>query len=227
MRCAECGREIPDTSQHCAVCAAPVSQQPATSTKPPLGGPDDAIATSHSTDQGTGVRKTSPLALVILGIAVAALVAVIASVIVAVALVASSSGRQLTEDQLRPGDCLTGSTLPLDTTSPWPRHPWPRLFTTVPCTQEHFAEVVFAGNAWPRALTKYPGSRAIFDRADSRCIAAFAAYDGKPIGVSSFTYDDVAPNGASDWASGDRRLVCVAYEILDTPINYSIKGSHQ
>jgi hypothetical protein len=140
----------------------------------------------------------------------------------------SSSARQLTEAQLRAGDCLTGDNLRLDTSSPWTLDSaWPSLFTTVPCTQEHRAEVFFAGNAWPQALTEYPGGRAIFDQADSRCILAFTAYDGKPPGISTFTYDDVAPSGGSDWASGDRRLVCVAYYLLDLPVDYSIKGSHR
>ena len=106
------------------------------------------------------------------------------------------------------------------------------MFTAVPCTGPHLAEVFFAGTAWPKSLTAYPGDNAIFDRGNARCLTAFGAYDGTDNSISSFTIDDIEPYGSDDWASGDRWLVCLAYESTDqypggAPVNYSIKGSQQ
>ena len=130
-------------------------------------------------------------------------------------------------DELQTGDCLTGSDLGLgDTNSPWPD--W---FTVVSCTQQHIAEVFFAGNAWPQSRA-YPGDNAIDNLADDRCNTAFTAYDGITSDNSVFTYDFIDPFGSDDWASGDRWLVCVAYMSTSqypggAPVDYSIKGSHQ
>ena len=129
--------------------------------------------------------------------------------------------------QLRTGDCLTGTNLGLGGDNPWPY-----MFTAVPCTGPHLAEVFFAGTAWPKSLTAYPGDNAIFDRGNARCLTAFGAYDGTDNSISSFTIDDIEPYGSDDWASGDRWLVCLAYESTDqypggAPVNYSIKGSQQ
>ena len=55
--------------------------------------------------------------------------------------------------QLRTGDCLTGTNLGLGGDNPWPY-----MFTAVPCTGPHLAEVFFAGTAWPKSLTAYPGT---------------------------------------------------------------------
>jgi hypothetical protein len=130
----------------------------------------------------------------------------------------------LTEEQIRTGDCLTGSMgLGTDNT-------WPTWVAAVPCTQPHEAEVFFAGNAWP-ASAPFPGHKAIVDSVDQACENAFLNYDGVTVPQSSFTYNTISPLDSPDWASGDRRLVCVAY-IPDpstpaggSPVKYSIKGS--
>jgi hypothetical protein len=133
---------------------------------------------------------------------------------------------QLSVDQLKAGDCLTGSDLGLGTDSPWPDS-----VAVVPCTQQHIAEVFFASNAWPQSQA-YPGDNAINSQADDRCNSAFTTYDGTTSDNSAFSYDFVDPSGADDWASGDRWLVCVAYSPTSqypggAPVNYSIKGSQQ
>jgi hypothetical protein len=154
---------------------------------------------------------------------------VIVVALVTVIVVTSSSTPstlQLTEDQLQPGDCLKGSNLGLGTSSPWPDY-----VMAASCTQEHIAEVFYAGNAWPQSQA-YPGDNAIYSQADDRCKTAFTAYDGITSDNSVFTYDSVNPYGGDDWASGDRWLVCVAYEPTfrypgGAPMDYSIKGSHR
>ena len=178
MRCAECGRETAEESQYCALCGAPVSQQRSMAAAPSPGGPGDAIATDQRTplaDQeaaqdalsggraGQRHRRRGPLMMV--GVALAVLVAVI----VAITIANSSSGRQLTVDQLRPGDCLPGSNMGLGT-----GRPWPDLVTAVPCTQRHLAEVFFAGNVWPQTVTAYPGDNSVYYQALARCADAFA-----------------------------------------------------
>lgn len=101
----------------------------------------------------------------------------------------------------------------------------------VPCTQQHIAEVIFAGNAWPESQA-YPGDNAIDSQAKNSCDTVFGAYDGITFDSSAFTYDYIDPSGGDDWASGDRWLVCVAYESTPqhpdgAPVNYSIKDSNQ
>jgi hypothetical protein len=156
-----------------------------------------------------------------------------AAVITVIALIGSSMSspnpnpnpNQLAWDQLRPGDCLTGSNLPLGNDNPWPEY-----VTRVDCTKLHRAEVFFAGNNWPQSMA-FPGKDAVISQSEARCDTAFAAYDGLPPAQSrSFTYNTVSPLDSSDWASGDRLLLCVAYEPESGPASgaptddFSIKG---
>jgi hypothetical protein len=113
--------------------------------------------------------------------------------------------RQLTFTQLRPGDCLTGSDLGLGTGSAWPY-----TVTAVQCTERHLAEITFAGDLWPKSLATFPGENTVTDTVDNRCQSALYAYAGES--QPALTYDSIAPGGGSDWASGDRLVVCMAYE---------------
>ncbi len=115
---------------------------------------------------------------------------------------------------------MQGSDLGLDTSSAWPYQ-----VTVVSCTQRHLAEVFFAGDAWPQSLTTYPGDNAVDNQADARCATEFAAYTGPKLMryLSAFTFNYSVPESDS-WPSGDRWLVCVAYEDPPRPVNYSIKG---
>jgi hypothetical protein len=135
-----------------------------------------------------------------------------------------SATNQLTADQLRPGDCLVGSNLGLGNDTPWPDY-----VTSVPCTKQHIAEVFFAGDNWPQSLA-LPASGPMVNQADIRCDAELTAYDGIDYSQSAFTFDTITPSD-SDWASGSRRLVCVAFMPYPNgvpgqmPVDYSIKGS--
>lgn len=236
VRCLECGAESAGTAQVCARCGAPVAQQRSLTPAPVAGGSADSIMLPHELAgqrASTGFRWNI---LVMVGVIAALTVSVL---IVGLAALRSSarpqaptSARstsappQLTEDQLHPGDCLRGSNLGLGTDSTWPS-----LVTAVPCTQQHVAEVFFAGNAWPQSLAAYPGDDAVNNTADDRCDIAFAAYDGTASDESSFTYDFLIPD-SSTWPDGDRSLVCVAYKSTSqypggAAVNYSIKGSGQ
>jgi hypothetical protein len=174
---------------------------------PPL--PADAVAGPH-----IGRDHSTRNALVGAGAGLVIMAAII-TVIVLISSSASSplsspasspSQIQLTRAQLRPGDCLTGSNMPLGSDNPWPEH-----VTRVDCTKLHRAEVVFVGNNWPQSMA-FPGKDAVISQSRARCYSAFTAYDGLTPSLSAFQYHTVSPLDSSDWASGDRFLVCVAYE---------------
>jgi hypothetical protein len=77
----------------------------------------------------------------------------------------------------------------------------------------------------------YLGDSEVRNQAQARCDAEFLKYDGTDHASSGLGYDYVAPDSTT-WPSGDRFIVCVAYEPASTgsgavPLNYSIKGSGQ
>jgi len=126
--------------------------------------------------------------------------------------------------QLRTGNCLTGSTLGLGSGGTWPY-----MVAAVPCTGPHLAEVFFAGDAWPKSPAAYPGDNAIADQGYARCLTAFSAYDGIDNSESAFAIYFISPFDG-DWSSGNRLLVCLAYESTSkhpggVPVDYSVKGS--
>ena len=186
---------------------------------------------------GIAAPRSQRGALVVAGglITTSVALAVLAAVIIFVSLAHSASARhlaakrlqlaerryQLTESQLRAGDCLTGSDLNLENDSAWPS-----IFTELSCTQPHLAEVFYVGYPWPASLATYPGDSAVFKIADDRCSAAFTAYDGVAEFASRLGSDIEVPTTVSDWATGDREVVCVAYN-PGPPLNHSIKGTRQ
>jgi Septum formation len=234
MRCAECGQETADVSQSCALCGAPVSRQRSVRERRTLGYPGDATATRQPVplpdqqiiqDTWSGKRASGHRrgVLVMVGTVVVALVGAIAIGAIASSprssrsLASSASPvRQLTEDQLQPGDCLRGSNMGLGTGSTWPYY-----VTAVPCTQRHIAEVFFAGNAWPQSLA-YPGDNTVGNQAYDRCANVLPTYVGSIKYLGVFSFDDIAPDRTT-WPSGDRLVVCVAYRYDLQSVNYSIK----
>ena len=179
---------------------------------PPAGeqAVQDAPHQLGSQRAGRRYLRWGPLVIAGLGF----VVAVAATLITAV----PSLTGHLSEGELRPGDCLTGSNLGLGT-----GRTWPYMVAAVRCTDQHLAEVVFSGNAWPQSPAPYPGDYEISDEGYARCLIAYRAYVGIGITGSSFQIDMIAPSGGDDWASGDRHLVCMAYQ-PGVPVNYSIKG---
>jgi Septum formation len=245
--CLECGAENAGAAQVCARCGAPLAHQP-----PAAASMAGEARSSTPLPHELAGRRNRPearrTALILAGLGFVVLVAVtvlVASVMMIITRSVSSrpsassarpassppsaspppSRLQLAVDQLKAGDCLTGSGLGLGTDSPWPDS-----VTAVPCTQQHIAEVFFAGDAWPQSQA-YPGDNAINNQGDDRCNTAFVAYDGTASDNSAFSYDFLDPSGADDWASGDRWLVCVAYSPTaqdpgGASVAYSIKGSN-
>jgi Septum formation len=102
---------------------------------------------------------------------------------------------------------------------------WPRVVMVVPCTEQHVAEVFFAGNVWPQSLA-YPGDNEVSRQANDRCDTALDAYAGRPDHLVTFT-DRATYPGNTVWSSGDRLVLCVAYKASFQSVDYSIKGSNR
>ena len=129
LRCLECGAETTEAAQACPRCGAPIIP-PAPMAGPAAGWSGDQTGAPHESASHHPGFRSRPNALVIAGAALAALLAVI----LVLAMSASStslnsatsssspvpSASQASEDELQAGDCLTGSDLGLDTSSPWP-----------------------------------------------------------------------------------------------------------
>lgn len=239
MRCLECGAE-PVGAQACFRCGAPVGlQHPMAGTEEaadtddwvaPLptddldwlpghqAGPGPQVFPGQQATRGSSRRKV----LIGVGAAVVAMAALIT--VTGVIHASSSAANRPTSDQLRPGDCLTGSNMDLPGSDPWPGH-----VTRVACTQPHVAEVYFASDIWPQSLA-YPGEDELISQVNARCENEFAAYDGISLSQSKFDYATISPLDSSVWASGSRRLVCVAYiQSSSGPsggalVSYSFKG---
>jgi serine/threonine protein kinase len=131
---------------------------------------------------------------------------------------------QLPLSQFQVGDCLTGSNLQLNKTTPWPK-----LSTAVPCDQSHTAEVFLSSDTYWSKNTPFPGSTGITADAKAACNKAFASYVGIAYSKSVYTWTDIVPD-ASTWPGGDRALHCVAYYSTDANpsgalMTASIKGT--
>lgn len=256
MRCLECGAESADRSEVCARCRAPIARQVPAGGDPAQGGSGDPIAlpAGNVPNQPTGQRPEPSgrrNAVILAGLGLVLLVAVTVLIWAVTTIIARSTsstsatsspsesatsspsesatslGFTSAYDGLQAGYCLVGSDLGLDT-----GNPWPDVFTVVPCTQQHIAEVFFADNLWPSSPAyQYPGDSKVLSQAEAHCDTAFRAYDGTYSSQSAFSYDYSNPDSTT-WSGGDRLVVCIAYESTDqypggAPVDYSIKGSQQ
>jgi hypothetical protein len=208
------------------------SQQPLSRAgqRPPAKGQRPANAAGQRSSEYTpGADQGRPIAT-----AVIALLLILAAVIIHNDAGAGSSKSasptpttgSLTLEQLRAGDCLTGSHLPLNTTKTWPKHSH-----AVSCRQKHIAEVIYATNTYWAARSAYPGDKAIRDGSLSQCDRSFNSYVGIPRSQSEFSYQYVRPD-AETWHSGARGLDCIAYWATDQfpggkPLFATIKGTRK
>lgn len=241
MICAECKREVAEGTQTCPDCAAAVFSLACAQAHAPERFQSGLLTGEQEpecapTREGPAAPKSQRRALAIAGalVTVGVALGVLAAVILVGGLAHSASARQLTkkprhlmestwltENQLQPGDCLIGTNLGLGT-----YRTWPEIVALVPCTQPHLAEVFYVGWPWRALPAKYPGDNAIFNMEYQRCSTAFRAYDGVDDSASIFAYHSVGPTPASDWATGDREVVCMAYVPGYLPL-HSIKGIRQ
>jgi len=118
----------------------------------------------------------------------------------------AAAARELTIGQLRAGDCLQG---PPDINT---ARSWPDVVAAVPCIKGHLAEVYFSSaNYWPMGMA-FPGHAAVLHQARAECRKAFHSYDGIPLSGSEFSFIPISPWPRVDWDSGERMLLCTAYE---------------
>ena len=130
----------------------------------------------------------------------------------------------LTESQLRAGYCLRGADLRLNTTIAWPYQ-----VTGVPCDEEHTAEVYYLAG-W-NTTAEFPGQKVINSRSYAACHKAFQRYVGIPDSASKLNWIYIDPD-SSNWSSGNRELVCVAFRPTSgvpsgAPLYASVKNSRQ
>ncbi|MEX1280231.1 MAG: septum formation family protein [Acidimicrobiia bacterium] len=89
----------------------------------------------------------------------------------------------------------------------------------VDCAEPHYGEVYLAEVL---AGIDYPGDDELADRADGRCLAAFADYVGEPHRTSAYGFDWLLPSEAG-WRSGDRELVCLVVDGDGNPLVGSVR----
>ena len=159
-------------------------------------------------------------AAIILG-SLAALILIV--VVVAIEGSRGPSGKPLSFNQLRVGDCLSGYGLNFTQS-------FPLTFYAVPCRQQHVAEVFFKDSGFWPSSGAWPGSGAITSQASAECDRAFTAYDGVSFAQSGSITDAFTNPSSSSWRSGDRSLTCMAWKDTSAdpggaPIYGSIKNS--
>jgi|SRR5580658_8179910 hypothetical protein len=130
-------------------------------------------------------------------------------------------------DQLRAGDCLTGSNLVhiLSTSN----FTWPNSVEAVSCSKPHVAEVYFTNDSYWRENESYPGDNSVNNTGDATCEKEFRSYVGISYDNSIYSYDILIPSSGT-WPEGDRALKCVAYYSNSggseaVVLNQSIKGA--
>ncbi len=96
---------------------------------------------------------------------------------------------------------------------------------TSSCDIDHAAEV-FEVFDWSGSDAAYPGDSEISDRAEGGCTDAFESYVGLPVELSMLDVYWFAPTEDS-WANGDRRFICVATSIDESPLQDTIRDSEQ
>jgi hypothetical protein len=153
------------------------------------------------------------------------LVVVIGIVVGVVVASNGDSGKPLTFNQLRVGDCLSGDGLNFT-------QALPTTYFALPCGQQHVAQVFYRNlGFWPSSKA-WPGFNAIEHQGTVGCDNALTAYDGISNANKSIYSLAFTNPSSSSWQSGDRSLVCIAYMSTSAdpggaPVTGSIQNSDQ
>jgi hypothetical protein len=100
------------------------------------------------------------------------------------------------------GDCLDDEGQPAD------------------CAEDHESELYLVTELKGK---KYPGDKAVEDKAVKRCVAAFADYVGADYDESELDFLYFTPDRQS-WDQGDRSVACAAYD-PSGPLTESVRNS--
>jgi putative regulator of septum formation len=116
-------------------------------------------------------------------------------------------------NKLGVGDCFDLPATATDTVEDVQHHP---------CTDAHFAEVVYVGT-YGGTETTYPSDDTFRQFFADHCIAAYQDYTG----------DDILASGEMDmgffyptsdgWSKGDKKITCYAYQVDEAKLTTSIK----
>lgn len=88
----------------------------------------------------------------------------------------------------------------------------------VDCAEPHDNEVV---GLHQLGGSEYPGNDAVAGLADNACVSIFENYTGMSYLESSYEFGWLVPTDES-WASGDREVICFAYDETLAKITGSI-----
>lgn len=170
-------------------------------------------------------RRMWPWVAMAVGVAVwAAGLAVIVAEHSALSSALGTTSPGVTLDQIRTGDCMTGSDLGLNT-----KRPWPYLTVLVPCSRPHLAEAIYTDASYWTG--RYPGPSVLNEGGSAKCASEFAAYVGISESKSIYAWDYVLDT-PSNWRGGDRGLYCIAYQPTSSkpggvPVTGSIKDTRR
>ncbi|HEY9307411.1 MAG TPA: septum formation family protein [Microbacterium sp.] len=114
---------------------------------------------------------------------------------------------------IRVGDCL--NTADMDTTEEVSDVP------VVPCDEPHDDEVFYS---YSLADGEYPGEDAIIADADTTCIAEFGTFIGLAYESSTLDYWPMYPTTGS-WESGDREVLCIAWDPSGAKLTGTLAGA--
>lgn len=114
---------------------------------------------------------------------------------------------------VRVGDCL--NTAEMDTTDQVSDVP------VVPCADPHDDEVY---HSYTLADGEYPGEDAILADADTTCVAEFTDFIGLAYEESALDYWPMYPTAGS-WDSGDREVLCIAWDPSGAKLTGSLAGA--
>lgn len=116
--------------------------------------------------------------------------------------------------QLNVGDCFDLPAGAEDTVDDVQHHP---------CTDSHFAEVVFVGDYSPSGGT-YPDDDAFQQFFLDQCVPAYNAYTGGDILTSADMDMGFFYPTSDGWGKGDKKITCYAHQAADnTMLTKSIK----
>ncbi|MGK3953223.1 septum formation family protein [Microbacterium sp. I2] len=91
----------------------------------------------------------------------------------------------------------------------------------VPCADPHDDEVYYA---YDLAEGEYPGEEAVKADADATCIPEFANFIGLAYEESVLDYWPLYPTEGS-WASGDREVLCIAWDPSGAKLTGTLAGA--
>ncbi|MBT8212387.1 MAG: septum formation family protein, partial [Acidimicrobiia bacterium] len=93
---------------------------------------------------------------------------------------------------------------------------------TTPCSQPHDNEIYVIGTA----SGSYPGEIELNELADDFCLAEFEGFIGLSWGDSIYDFIWIVPD-ADEWETGERDVLCAAYDLDLAKLTGTLEGIGQ